>query len=93
VGYTYSIVEELSAPIVLLLNRHKLKPVDVVILSDCFEMSRLPRSPKAARYLRPFKIISFIFWRIASMSGSAKGVSRVLTLFVFELVPAMALSS
>ena len=44
-------------------------------------------------YLRPFRIISLSFWRIASMSGSAKAVSSVLTLFVFALVPLMALSS
>lgn len=31
------------------------------------------------------------FWRIASMSGSAKAVSSVLTLFVFALVPLIAL--
>lgn len=37
-------------------------------------------------HLRPFKIISLSFWRIASMSGSAKEVSKVLTLFVFALV-------
>jgi len=42
-------------------------------------------------YLRPFWIISFTFCRSASMSGSAKPVSSVLTLFVFALVPLMAL--
>lgn len=44
-------------------------------------------------YLRPFRIISLSFWRSASRSGSAKGLSRVLTLFVFAPVPLMALSS
>jgi hypothetical protein len=44
-------------------------------------------------YLLPFRIISLSFWRIASMSGSAKAVSSVLTPFVFALVPLMALSS
>ncbi len=46
-------------------------------------------------YLRPFRIISLSFWRSASRSGSAKGLSKVLTLFVlvFALVPLMALSS
>ena len=33
------------------------------------------------------------FWRIASMSGSAKALSEVLTPFVFALVPLIALSS
>ncbi len=44
-------------------------------------------------YRRPFRIISFSFWRIASMSGSPKGLSSVPMLFVFALVPLMALSS
>jgi len=38
-------------------------------------------------YLRPLRIISFIFWRSASISGSAKAASSVLTLLMFALVP------
>ena len=44
-------------------------------------------------YRRPFRIISLSFWRRASMSGSPKGLSSVLTAFVFALVPLMAVSS
>lgn len=40
---------------------------------------------------RPLRIISFNFRRRASMSGSAKSLPSVLTLFVFALVPLMAL--
>lgn len=45
------------------------------------------------RHLRPFRIISFNFARIASISGSAKELSRGLTLFVFALVLLISLSS
>jgi hypothetical protein len=38
-------------------------------------------------YLLPFRIISFIFWRIASRS--AKSVPRVFKLSVLALVPRM----
>jgi hypothetical protein len=37
------------------------------------------------------RIISFTFYRSASMSGSAKALFSVLALFVFALVPLMAL--
>lgn len=40
---------------------------------------------------RPLRIISFNFRRRASMSGSAEPLPSVLTLFVFALVPLMAL--
>ena len=48
-----------------------------------------PRVP----HLCPFRIISFTFWRMASISGSAKPVSSVLTPVVFALAPLMALLS
>ena len=60
-----------------------MKPAQYLVLSPVF----MPC------YLRPLRIISFNFCRIASMSGSAKAVSSVLTPFVFALVPLMALSS
>lgn len=50
-----------------------------------------PSGEWQSHYLRPFRIISLSFWRIASMSGSAKAVSSVLTLLVFALVPLIAL--
>ena len=48
---------------------------------------------ECAAYRRPFRIISFTFCRRASMSGSAKPVSSVLTPLVLLLVPLMALLS
>lgn len=57
----------------------------------CWSCPTLRAKSAALLYRRPFRIISFIFWRSDSMSGSAKDVTSVFTLFVLLLVPVMAL--